>query len=94
MRLADGSFPNATIGSFPYAVFRATRISPDHPGLAGRKLEPLDPQPPWAPPPAPAPVAAPPTPPPPEPVTPVTGDIPIDAKVRRPAPPPDGADLT
>ena len=54
VRLADGSFPNATIGSFPYAVFRATRISPDHPGLAGRKLEPLDPQPPWALPPAPA----------------------------------------
>jgi phosphoribosylformylglycinamidine synthase subunit PurS len=39
----------------------------------------------------PAPVAAPPAP---EPVAPVTGDLPIDAKVRRPAPPPDGADLT
>jgi hypothetical protein len=25
---------------------------------------------------------------------PVAGDIPIDAKVRRPAQPPDGADLT
>jgi hypothetical protein len=55
VRLVDGSFPNAVIGSFPYAVFRATRIPPDHPGLAGRKLAPLDPQPPWAPPPASAP---------------------------------------
>jgi hypothetical protein len=55
VRLADGSFPNATIGSFPYAVFRATRIPPDHPGLTGRKLAPLDPQPPWAAPPALAP---------------------------------------
>ena len=29
-----------------YAMFRATRIPPDHPGLAGRDLAPLDPQPP------------------------------------------------
>ncbi len=48
------------------------------------------PEPPKAPEP-PAPAAAPPAP---EPVPPVAGDIPIDAKVRRPAPPPDGADLT
>jgi phosphoribosylformylglycinamidine synthase subunit PurS len=33
-------------------------------------------------------------PPAPEPAVPVVGDVPIDAKVRRPAPPPDGADLT
>lgn len=55
VRLVDGSFPNAVIGSFPYAVFRATRIPPDHAGLTGRKLAPLDPQPPWAPPPTSAP---------------------------------------
>ena len=29
----------------PFALFRATRISADHPGLAGRTLRPLDPQP-------------------------------------------------
>ncbi len=29
-----------------YMTFRATKISPDHPGLAGRELSPLDPQPP------------------------------------------------
>ena len=28
-----------------YAVFRATKIPPGHPGLAGRDLKPLDPQP-------------------------------------------------
>ena len=28
-----------------YAVFRASKIAPDHPGLAGRELKPLDPQP-------------------------------------------------
>ncbi len=40
---------------FPYASFRATKIQPDHPALAGRTLEPLDPQPPaYVPPPPPA----------------------------------------
>jgi hypothetical protein len=29
----------------PFAVFRAARIAPDHPALAGRTLVPLDPQP-------------------------------------------------
>jgi hypothetical protein len=29
----------------PYGSFRAIKIPPDHPGLAGRKLVPLDPQP-------------------------------------------------
>lgn len=28
-----------------YSVFRATKILPDHPGLQGRQLQPLDPQP-------------------------------------------------
>jgi hypothetical protein len=28
-----------------YSMFRATRIPPDHPGLGGRELAPLDPQP-------------------------------------------------
>jgi hypothetical protein len=50
--LADGSPPGPGIDERPYAVFRATRIPPDHPGLRGRTLVPLDPQPPWAPPPA------------------------------------------
>ena len=30
----------------PYGVFRATKVSPDHPALAGRDLHPVDPQPP------------------------------------------------
>ena len=30
----------------PYGVFRATKIPLDHPALAGRDLEPVDPQPP------------------------------------------------
>ena len=30
----------------PYGVFRATKISPDHPALAGRTLRPIEPQPP------------------------------------------------
>jgi hypothetical protein len=34
---------------FLYAVFRALKIPPDHPGLAGRDLSPLDPQPPAIP---------------------------------------------
>jgi hypothetical protein len=44
---------------FPYASFRAIKIPPDHPGLAGRKLEPLDPQPPVYVPPERAPKPAP-----------------------------------
>ena len=31
---------------WPYAAFRATKLLPDHPGLQGRELSPLDPQPP------------------------------------------------
>ena len=40
----EGWTPAATAQT-PYGVFRATKISPDHPGLAGRALAPLDPQP-------------------------------------------------
>ena len=40
----DGSPPHP-VGENTYAVFRAAKISPDHPGLAGRDLKPLDPQP-------------------------------------------------
>jgi hypothetical protein len=35
----------ALAGKLPYASFRAIKIPPDHPGLAGRSLAPLDPQP-------------------------------------------------
>ena len=38
----------------PYGVFRATKVSPDHPGLAGRNLHPVEPQPPPVLPPEPA----------------------------------------
>lgn len=41
----SGNAPNPA-GDPPYSVFRATHLAPDHPGLAGRDLEPLDPQPP------------------------------------------------
>ena len=34
---------------FLYAAFRALKIPPDHPGLAGRDLSPLNPQPPAIP---------------------------------------------
>lgn len=44
VRLPDGSLPHP-VDQFTYAVFRATRIAPDHPALAGRTLTPLDPQP-------------------------------------------------
>ena len=47
-RLADGSLPQPGVDRLPYAVFRASRIPPDHPALAGRALAPLDPQPAWA----------------------------------------------
>ena len=40
----DGSTPHP-VGNNTYAVFRATKIPPDHPGLSGRDLKPLDPQP-------------------------------------------------
>jgi hypothetical protein len=35
----------ALAGKLPYASFRAIKIPTDHPGLAGRNLAPLDPQP-------------------------------------------------
>ena len=38
---------------WPYAAFRATKLLPDHPALAGRELAPLDPQPPVVAPPPP-----------------------------------------
>ena len=34
-----------TIAPYLYLTFRATKLPPDHPGLAGRNLAPLDPQP-------------------------------------------------
>jgi hypothetical protein len=39
--------PQPGLDENPFALFRATRIPADHPGLAGRKLAPLQPQPPW-----------------------------------------------
>lgn len=45
VRFPDGSTPQP-VGPFIYATFRATHISADHPGLAGRALAPLNPQPP------------------------------------------------
>ena len=47
IRNADGSPPQPGLDERPYAVFRATRIPADHPGLANRKLHALDPQPAW-----------------------------------------------
>ncbi len=47
VRMPDGSTPHP-VHEFTYAIFRATRIPPDHPGLPGRDLRPLDPQPPVA----------------------------------------------
>ena len=44
VRMPDGSTPHP-VGEDTYAVFRATKISPDHPAVAGRDLAPLDPQP-------------------------------------------------
>jgi len=44
VRMADGSMPHP-VDEFTYAVFRATPLAADHPGLAGRTLVPLDPQP-------------------------------------------------
>ena len=51
VQMPDGSLPHP-VGAFPYAVFRATKVSPDHPALRGRELVPLDPQPSPVPPPA------------------------------------------
>jgi hypothetical protein len=51
VRMPDGSTPHP-VGNFTYAVFRATRILPDHPALAGKTLVALDPQPPVATPPS------------------------------------------
>lgn len=41
----DGTSPQG-VGPHLYMSFRATHIPVDHPGLAGRDLKPLDPQPP------------------------------------------------
>ena len=51
-----GTLPgNQATNANPYRVFRAAKIAPDHPALAGRDLTPLDPQPPWVPPADPSP---------------------------------------
>jgi len=47
VRNADGSMPQPGLDASPYSLFRATRIPADHPAVAGRKLAPLVPQPPW-----------------------------------------------
>ena len=47
VRNADGSLPQPRIDERPFSIFRATRIPADHPGLAGRTLAPLEPQPAW-----------------------------------------------
>ena len=44
-RMADGTLPQPVEDDEHYAVFRATRIPPDHPALAGKVLAPLEPQP-------------------------------------------------
>jgi hypothetical protein len=44
VRMPDGTWPQPGAPFF-YGVFRATFIPADHPGLAGRTLTPLDPQP-------------------------------------------------
>ena len=46
---------NQATNANAYSVFRATKIPPDHPALAGRDLTPLDPQPPLGPTPDPNP---------------------------------------
>ncbi len=40
---------NQATNANAYSIFRATKIAPDHPALAGRDLTPLDPQPPLGP---------------------------------------------
>jgi hypothetical protein len=47
--LADGTPPQPNADKIPFAVFQASRIATDHPGLAGRSLAPIDPQPAWDP---------------------------------------------
>ena len=47
VRMPDGSPPHP-VGDLIYAIFRVTRVPPDHPALAGKTLQPLDPQPPLA----------------------------------------------
>jgi hypothetical protein len=54
LRLSDGSPPGPGMDGRPYAVFRASRIPKDHPGLSDRVLVPLEPQPERADPPRPA----------------------------------------
>jgi hypothetical protein len=44
--LYSGNAPNPA-GDPPYSVFRVTHIPQDHPALAKRDLQPLDPQPPF-----------------------------------------------
>jgi len=44
VRMPDGTFPQP-VGPLIYATFRATHIPIDHPAVAGKVLEPLDPQP-------------------------------------------------
>ncbi len=44
IRMADGTTPQP-IGPFEYGTFRATHIPVDHPAVASKILEPLDPQP-------------------------------------------------
>lgn len=54
VRDPDGSLPQPIPPDAGYAIFRATKIPPSHPGLVGRELRPLDPQPaPILPPPPP-----------------------------------------
>jgi hypothetical protein len=43
--MVDGLQPSP-VEKFTYAIFRATKIPPDCPALAGRELKPFDPQPP------------------------------------------------
>lgn len=45
LRNEDGPMPQPGLDESPYAVFCATRIPVDHPGLAETTLSALDPQP-------------------------------------------------
>ncbi|MEO8428337.1 MAG: aryl-sulfate sulfotransferase [Verrucomicrobiota bacterium] len=44
VRQPDGTLPQP-VGTNTYAVFRAAKIPPQHPALAGRELRPINPQP-------------------------------------------------
>ena len=44
VRQPDGALPQP-VGKNTYAIFRAAKIPPQHPALAGRNLRPIDPQP-------------------------------------------------